>query len=221
MVSNFNININGLSKNNVSEDYKILLKEFRTANDFPNFNSYSQNLLFGTTQTFTFPEANYNSTQLTDYFNANNSLGITLAFSTQTENFTFYNTLGPTTPITITPNQYQADLLGLSVELLTIGTTLASSKPVNLNYPKKIKIVTQNLPIKSLNSTNQNSNLLDVVYPSVAFGEEIVYTNDYPINTETDQIGELNLQLIDEYNNQLVSKKTDYELKLLFMNKDD
>ena len=140
VVSNFNININGLTKNNVQEDYKILLKEFRTANDFPNLNSYSQNLLFGTTQTFTFPEANYNSTQLTDYFNTNNTLGITLAFSTQTENFTFFNTLGPTAPITITPNQYQADLLGLSVETLTIGTTLASSKPVNLNYPKKIKI---------------------------------------------------------------------------------
>ena len=104
---------------------------------------------------------------------------------------------------------------------MVIGTTLASSKPVNLNYPKKIKILTQNLPIKSLNSTNKNSNLLDVIYPSVAFGEEIVYNNDYPINTETDQIGELNLQLLDEYNNQLVSKKTDYELKLMFMNKDD
>lgn len=67
--------------------------------------------------------------------------------------FTINNLLGPTSVITRTPNEYQADLLGISNELLTITTTLESTNPINLNYPKKI--ITQNIPIITLNTTNQ------------------------------------------------------------------
>lgn len=89
-VSNFYININGLLKKK-PEEYKLHLKKIWSPNDCSNVTDYWKNLLFGTTNTFTFPEANYNSTQLVDYFNANNTLGMTSSFSTQTEHFKFTN----------------------------------------------------------------------------------------------------------------------------------
>ena len=107
-VYDFNVNIsNSFLGNDSIEESKLLLSEFSTANDMTNMNSYSKSLLFGTTQYFTFEEQNYNSTQLIDYFNSNNNLGLTMSYNSQSENFTFYNPLGITYPINLTLNNYQ------------------------------------------------------------------------------------------------------------------
>ena len=219
-IYDFNVNIsNSFLGNDSIEESKLLLSEFSTANDMTNMNSYSKSLLFGTTQYFTFEEQNYNSTQLIDYFNSNNNLGLTMSYNSQSENFTFYNPLGITYPINLTLNNYQKDLLGFQNSSNNIGTTLSSDKPINLNYPKKIKIITKNVNLKSYNTQNGNNNILAVVKPNVQFGEIINFSNTLPVSTNTNFINEINLQLLDEYNNLITGKKTNYDMTLFLLNK--
>ena len=127
--------------------------------------------------------------------------------------------MGITYPINLTLNNYQKDLLGFQNSSYNIGTTLSSDKPINLNYPKKIKIITKNVNLKSYNTQNGNDNILAVVKPNVQFGEIINFSNTLPVSTNTNFINEINLQLLDEYNNLITGKKTNYDMTLFLLNK--
>ena len=214
------ISIEGLGRNEVDENYEILLNEFRMTMDVPNINSYSRSL---TTSegVLNIPKGNYNANQLISELVM---LGITTTYDGIAEKFTFIgvsHTIGTTSLIGTTAqammlNEYQADLFGLSSGVsYQLSPPLTSEKVINLNYPKQIKIST-GIPLESFNSWSQNSNIIDIAFPDVSFGSEYIHTNYYPVSTRINQIRDIPLQLSDEYNNPLVDKDTDYQMKLLF-----
>ena len=71
--------------------------------------------------------------------------------------------------------------------------------------------------MESFNNESSNKNILGCIPIENAYGERIIYNNDYPVTTNSKNINKLRVRLVDELNDPIQAPK-DYTLNLQFIN---
>ena len=206
---------------NAEDDYKILLKEFTIGNDLYNINSYNNQFILGTTNntTITMPKDNYDGTSFSNYLNTNAPIlgmtGLTTSYDSSLLKTTFTNATGGNIYLKQTSDKQR--YLGLTTnQLNTISNsgTLTTGKQDWAGT--KALIIETNIQLESMNSDNNGQNRLDEIYITEDFTNIIKYENDYPIQTKTNNLSELQLILKDD-NGDLIESENDYRAKILFL----
>ena len=109
--------------------------------------------------------------------------------------------------------------LGLTSGSNLLGTTLVSNEPAEFSGTNFIKIVTD-VPLLTLNTANSNNNVLHVVNVDEDYGNQIIYNNDYPVITKSNNINRMKLKLLDEFDDPL-QVRSDWNAKLIFFTDDE